>query len=89
MKHTAAYFERKIQRIKNQIATKKTFLEKLEKILNANPENSFEEGEQWNKVYDEIRKLENKIHNIEFQRDTQNWDCQDWTQYNLACDNID
>ena len=88
-KHSAKYYETKIQRIKDKIERKKVFLAQLEKIIDADPKNSFEAGEQWNMVYDEIRDLEEKIHDLEFWQDAQDWDAQDWTQYNLACNNID
>lgn len=88
-KHSAKYYERKIQRIKDKIELKKKLLKQIEKIIDANPENSFETGEQWNAVYDEISKLEEKIDDAEFWRDAQDWDAQDWTQYHLACNNID
>lgn len=88
-KHSVKYYETKIQGIKEKIERKKVFLAQLEKIIETEPDKSFEAGEQWNRIYDEIRKMKEAIHDLEFWRDAQDWDASDWTQYRLVCNNID
>ena len=65
----------------------------LERIVNSDPAGYcpgfLEAGELWDDIYHGARKIEEKIHDLDWRWSVRDWDCQDWTLYNLACKNID